>query len=207
MSGMCIRSPIHTPLFALASAASLPSTPSWPFTHISALRRSIICLTNLSSIQDRGIWCTSPCSFCMAPFPCQRHSILRCTTPPSDYPAEWLPRRVTTPPSDYPAEWLPRSPAWLSPCHFCRSLVCVGDSSGHRQPSGRIPIPHPLANNGPCCFSRHRPSSRRKFDVQDQKQVALTWARFMSWKPTWTVVLFFFFKESLIAFTLSRVWR
>jgi len=63
MSGQCICSPIHTYLFALVSACSFPSTPLWPFTHINVLGRSVICLANLSSIYDRGIWCISSCIF------------------------------------------------------------------------------------------------------------------------------------------------
>jgi len=34
----------------------------------------------------------------------------------------------------------------------------------------------------------HIGRTRRKFDIQGQKQVALTWARSMPWKLTWTVV-------------------
>jgi len=41
--------------------------------------------------------------------------------------------------------------------------------------SGWAPLlPHPLGKNTPCRFLRHRPSSRRKVDIQGQEKVALT---------------------------------
>jgi len=67
MSGLCIRSPIDTFILALRSATSFPSTPSWPFTHINVLRRSTICLANLSSIHDLGAWYASAWILCITP--------------------------------------------------------------------------------------------------------------------------------------------